>query len=107
MATADPSEGSGGDDGRGGQSYRSPALSSPVNSSAPGFIAPNDRKRNASQAGLDSSPTSTESPEVEPRDDVSHREDRRRLALKRACNECRQQVSSPPVKFMVHKLLSL
>ncbi|KAL2401735.1 hypothetical protein ABEF93_008123 [Exophiala dermatitidis] len=47
-----------------------------------------DRKRNASVAGLESSPNSVESPD--PNGDV-HARDARRRPVKRACNECRQQ----------------
>lgn len=92
VATTGSSGSSGGGDGNGAQSQRSPALSSPTNSSGPTLIASNGIKRNASRAGLDSSPTSTASPELEHGDDGSHGEDRRRLPVKRACNECRQQV---------------
>lgn len=93
MATVG-SLGSGGGDSRGGQTYGNSALSSPIVSSGPASVPPNGLKRNASQAGLDSSPTSTESPDAEHRDEAAHGEDRRRQPLKRACNECRQQVKS-------------
>ena len=49
-----------------------------------------NRKRNASLAGLDSSPGTVESPEADASDDAHH-EDRRKQPVKRACNECRQQ----------------
>jgi hypothetical protein len=58
-----------------------------------------NRKRNASLAGLDSSPGTVESPEADASDDAHH-EDRRKQPVKRACNECRQQkVSHPPMRF--------
>ena len=49
------------------------------------------RKRNASIAGLDSSPGSNESPDHDGTDDGTPQPGGRRFPVKRACNECRQQ----------------
>lgn len=45
-----------------------------------------NRKRNVTMAGIDSSPGS-----IDDADDIDGRDDKRRQPVKRACNECRQQ----------------
>lgn len=45
-----------------------------------------NRKRNVTIAGIDSSPGS-----IDEAEDIDGRDDKRRQPVKRACNECRQQ----------------
>jgi hypothetical protein len=56
---------------------------------APVSMAASDmqnRKRNVTMAGIDSSPGS-----IDEAEDIDGRDDKRRQPVKRACNECRQQ----------------
>lgn len=50
------------------------------------------RKRNVTVAGLDSSPGSVDVDDI---DEADNREEKKRLPVKRACNECRQQKVRP------------
>lgn len=75
------------EDGR-GVGGRGSGLGSPIGER---HATSGNRKRNASLAGLDSSPGTIESPEADGSDDGQQHDDRRKQPVKRACNECRQQ----------------
>lgn len=89
--------------GVGGRGY---GLGSPI-SERQGTGGSTSRKRDASLAGLDSSPGTIESPEADASEDGHHHDDRRKQPLKRACNECRQQkVSHRKSKWTIARLAS-
>lgn len=60
------------------------------------------RKRNSFVAGLDNSPGSVDSAELDGTENGQQQHDEeRRHPVKRACNECRQQKVSPnPINFL-------
>ena len=72
-----------------GFNLASTSATSPGDGPGTAFASPTQsHKRNASAAGLDSSPTSLGSPDINGDGDTR---DGRRRPVKRACNECRQQ----------------
>jgi hypothetical protein len=86
--------GSGAGGGGSGNSSR------PIASERPGTIE--TRKRNSYIAGLDNSPGSVESAEIDGTESGQQQEEERRHPVKRACNECRQQKVSQEFTFSIN-----
>lgn len=79
--------GGGGSGGGSGDSSRHNLGSRP----APG----DSRKRNSFVAGLENSPGSVDSADLDGTENGQQHDEERRHPVKRACNECRQQKVSP------------